>query len=148
MKYRQSRLLYPVIASALLITASLAAAPAGESSKVSTDTKSPFHALAHEPCGEADPACTAAAEASRIDLATHLDIEPDQIELLRKERVTWNSGSLGCPQPGLMYTLAVVKGLFIELRVCETSYRYHAGPAGKPFLCVQPQPADDGSRRV
>jgi len=143
---KKSRLSFAVITSALLITASLAAAPAGES--VSPDTKSPAHALAHEPCGEADPACTAAAEASRVDLATHLDIELDQIDLLRKDRVTWNDGSLGCPQPDRAYTQAVVNGLFIELRVCETSYLYHAGPAGKPFLCVQPQPADDGSRRA
>ena len=49
---------------------------------MSPATKSPAPALAHEPCGEAAPACTAAAEASRIDLATHLDIEPDQIEPL------------------------------------------------------------------
>ena len=146
MRSQYYRLLSPVVASFLLITASLAAGPAGELAKGPIDNESPSHALAYEPCSEADLPCSVATEASRLDLATYLDIEPDQIEILRKDRVTWNSGSLGCPKPGMMYTQAVINGLFIEFRVCETSYYYHAGHESKPFLCVQPQPANHESQ--
>ena len=135
------RIVVAAIATALLITAQLAAAPAAEPPAAPPDTEPPAHALAHEPCGEADAACAAAAETARADLAAHLDVAPERIELLRQDRVTWNSGSLGCPQPGRMYTQAVVAGVFIELRAAGVSYRYHAGRSGAPFLCEQPEPA-------
>ena len=55
--------------------------------------------------------------------------------LLHAERVTWPDGSLGCPQPGRMYTMALVPGYRIRLQVGATLIDYHAGQHGAPFPC-------------
>ena len=74
---------------------------------------------------------------ARQDLAQRLDVEIDRIELVELEAVVWPDGSLGCPQPGMFYTQALVEGLRIRLSVDGTVYNYHSGGGGLPFLCEQ-----------
>src|SRR5688500_17197918 len=38
-------------------------------------------------------------EPALLDLARHLKVPEDQIEVLEVKKVTWPDGSLGCPQP-------------------------------------------------
>ncbi len=75
---------------------------------------------------------------AKEDLAKRLSINPDQIDLVSAESVTWSNGSLGCPQPGIMYTQALVDGLRIQLRVGSRVYEYHSGGSRLPFLCEKP----------
>ncbi|MFO7537393.1 MAG: hypothetical protein R6X32_04950 [Chloroflexota bacterium] len=59
------------------------------------------------------------------DLSRHLQIAVDQIETEQVESVTWPDGSLGCPQPGYMYTQALVEGYRVTLKVADKRFYYH-----------------------
>lgn len=72
---------------------------------------------------------------SRKDLADRLGIELDSITLTAARQVTWRSGALGCPKPGMNYTQALVPGVLILLTVGDEAYGYHAKNDGKPFYC-------------
>jgi len=72
---------------------------------------------------------------SRKDLADRLGIELDSITLTAARQVTWRSGALGCPKPGMNYTQALVPGVLILLNVDDEAYGYHAKNDGKPFYC-------------
>jgi len=47
----------------------------------------------------------------------------------------WRSGALGCPEPGMNYTQALVPGALIILAVGKETHGYHAKLGGKPFYC-------------
>jgi len=49
-------------------------------------------------------------EKARIALAQRLGADPSQLALVALEPVTWPDGSLGCPEPGKLYTQAIVPG--------------------------------------
>lgn len=74
-------------------------------------------------------------EYARKDLARRLDVGTDQVALSGANPVTWRSGALGCPEPGMNYTQALTSGVLIYLRVGQDAYRYHAKSDGKPFYC-------------
>ena len=76
---------------------------------------------------------------SRKDLADRLGIELGTIKLTAARRVTWRSGALGCPKPGMSYTQALVPGVLIFLNVGDDAYGYHAKNDGKPFYCPSRQ---------
>ncbi len=82
-----------------------------------------------------DPANEALATQAKQDLANRLSVSKDQIDLIEVRSVTWPDGSLGCPQPGMMYTQMVVDGLLIRLRARGNIYEYHSGGSRDPFLC-------------
>lgn len=77
-------------------------------------------------------------ETSVADLASRLGVDSEVIEVVSVEEVTWRNGSLGCPQPGMFYTQALVDGLRIVLAVAGRGYHYHQGGQGEPFLCERP----------
>ena len=56
-------------------------------------------------------------------------------ELVSAKAVTWNSGALGCPQPGTSYTQAIVDGLRVVVSVDGTTYDYRFGSTDSPRLC-------------
>jgi hypothetical protein len=72
---------------------------------------------------------------ARVDLAERLGVAPEEIEVVTAERVTWPDGSLGCPEPGMSYTQAMVEGSKVVLGHDDRVYVYHAGPDDQPFLC-------------
>ena len=72
---------------------------------------------------------------SREDLAARLDVDMDTISLSGATPVTWRSGALGCPKPGMSYTEALVSGIWIMMWAGNKAYRYHAITGGKPFYC-------------
>ena len=74
-------------------------------------------------------------EPAVTDLAGRLRVEPSEIEVVMAERVTWPDGSLGCPEPGMSYTQALVEGSKLILGHGERVYVYHAGADDQPFLC-------------
>jgi len=55
--------------------------------------------------------------------------------LISAEPVTWPDGSLGCPMPGRVYTMALVRGYRIRIQSGADALDYHAGARGLPFLC-------------
>ena len=56
-------------------------------------------------------------------------------ELVSAKAVTWNSGALGCPRPGVSYTQALVPGMRVVVRVEGTTYDYRFGRTDSPRLC-------------
>jgi len=74
-------------------------------------------------------------EFSKKALAQRLDIEPESITLSEAHEVTWRSGALGCPEPGMNYTQALVPGVLIFLRAGNEVHGYHAKIGAEPFYC-------------
>ena len=83
------------------------------------------------------------------DLVERIGADREAIVVERSGAVIWRDGSLGCPQPDMMYTQALVPGYQIVLRVGEATYDYHASDRGYFVLCDQglaqePLPPGDG----
>jgi hypothetical protein len=77
------------------------------------------------------------------DLAEMVSADSAAITVVANEPVTWRDGSLGCPEPGMSYTQALVSGRRIVLEHDGVEYHYHAGRSGEPFYCATPtDPAD------
>ena len=76
------------------------------------------------------------------DLATRLAVTAAEIEIVEERPVVWPDGSLGCPQPGMMYPQVQVEGIVIRLRAAGADYQYHGGGRREPFLCETPPPLD------
>ncbi|MEZ4540639.1 MAG: hypothetical protein R3C43_11760 [Chloroflexota bacterium] len=57
------------------------------------------------------------------------------VTLVKAEQVTWNDGSLGCPEPGVMYTQAIIDGYQVVFSVGDTTYDYHLSDRGSFVLC-------------
>lgn len=82
-----------------------------------------------------DPRLNEAIRHARADLAERTGADPAQIEVLEARPVTWPDGSLGCPEPGMMYTQALVEGMLIRLKVHGETHEYHGAAGREPFLC-------------
>jgi len=74
------------------------------------------------------------------DAAERMATEPDLVEVVQAEAVTWNDGSLGCPEPGMFYTQALVDGYHVILRAGTDDLDYRVSAAGGFRLC------EDGGR--
>lgn len=87
-----------------------------------------------------DPDVQAAvrAEAERAGVGT------DEVEVVGYAEVTWRDGSLGCPQPGQVYTMALVDGRQLVLEVDGTLASYHGKDSGPLSYCANPQPPTGG----
>lgn len=87
-------------------------------------------------------------DAARQHLAEELGVPADDIELVERRAVTWRNGALGCPEPGMAYTQALVPGYWIRLQVGSERFDYHAARGQAPFHCPserseRPLPPDD-----
>jgi hypothetical protein len=60
------------------------------------------------------------------------------VRVVSRETVTWRDGSLGCPQPGRLYTQALVRGWRMRVAAGERVLEYHGSTSGRWFFC----PAD------
>ena len=60
---------------------------------------------------------------------------PDQVAIERAESVVWNDGSLGCPEPGMAYTQALVKGYWVVVEAAGKKYDFRVGSGGSFRLC-------------
>lgn len=91
-----------------------------------------------------------AVQAALADASRRTGLAIDAFQVLSASSVTWRDGSLGCPQPGRVYTQALVPGYRVRVRGAGQEFDYHAGLRGAVSLCpadrmVEPLP--DDSRR-
>ncbi|WP_433158651.1 hypothetical protein [Kribbella sp. CA-247076] len=91
-----------------------------------------------EPSGPGSPAA-GAIEQAKADLVKRLGIEANQVTVVSAGEVTWPDGSLGCPEPGMNYTQALVPGSRVVLEAGGKEYHYHSGGTRPPFLCTNPR---------
>lgn len=72
--------------------------------------------------------------------AERRSVDISKVEVAGYADVTWRDGSIGCPEPGMMYTMALVPGHQLILDVDGELASYHAAE-GKPFsYCANPTP--------
>ena len=74
-----------------------------------------------------DPILADAADRSGASLAA--------IAVVTAEQVTWPDGALGCPEPGQMYTQALVDGYRVVLDAGGEELDYRVGSGGSFHLC-------------
>lgn len=75
------------------------------------------------------------------DAAQKLGVAPDALVVTKAEAVTWPDGSLGCPEPGMFYTQALVDGYWIVVEAGGQSLDYRVSGGGNFRICDTPQPA-------
>jgi hypothetical protein len=76
------------------------------------------------------------------DAAARAGVQPAAFTVIAASAVTWSDGSLGCPEPGMMYTQALVPGYRVILDSAGIEYDYHADQHGHFSLCP-PERAKD-----
>jgi hypothetical protein len=83
-----------------------------------------------------------AVRAASADAARRTGASADAVEVLSAEPVTWRDGSLGCPQQGMNYTMALIPGYRIRLRAAGEVFDYHTSLRGALRVCPQGQSQD------
>lgn len=73
-------------------------------------------------------------EAILADAQSRLSTEAS-ITVIRDQAVTWSDGSLGCPEPGMMYTQALVSGYWVILDADGQTLDYRASNSGGFKYC-------------
>ncbi len=71
----------------------------------------------------------------RDDLQQRLGVDVGAATIVRAEQVTFSDGSLDCPQPGEMYTQALVEGYRVVVAFEGQEYDYRMAATGTPRLC-------------
>lgn len=92
----------------------------------------------------ARPTLDEVVTAARADAARRSGRDAAALQLLSAERVTWADGSLGCPRPGMAYTMALVPGYRVRLAAGGDSWDYHADLRGALVLCPAGQAVEPG----
>jgi uncharacterized protein (DUF885 family) len=92
----------------------------------------------------------AAVQAARTDAARRTGVVAESLALISAESVTWSDGSLGCPQPDVLYTQALVPGYRVRLRGPDGEMDYHASARGALVLCPAGRAVDPlpGASRI
>jgi hypothetical protein len=78
----------------------------------------------------------AVRQAVVADAARRFAVDESAVVVSEAEQVTWPDGSLGCPQPGMMYTQVLVPGYRLTARTAGGSMRYHADSRGNVATCA------------
>ena len=74
------------------------------------------------------------------DAAKRFNVAESAVVLTRAEQVTWPDGSLGCPEPGRMYTQMLVEGFRVSARTAEGELIYHTDSRGNVANCASGKP--------
>lgn len=126
---------------ALVGCAGTAGDPTEGASTMTPAESTPSDTDAQLPVGEVP---TELLEAIVADAAQRSGVETDQIEVITAEAVTWSDGSIGCPEPGMMYTQALVPGYRVVLDVGGEELNFHASQTGDFRFCENPEPPIEG----
>jgi hypothetical protein len=81
------------------------------------------------------PEAAAAVDAARQAAVTHLGVNPDQLQVSQVETRQWPDSSLGCPQPGQLYSQIVTPGFLVVLTSGPHQLEYHTDMRGGVTLC-------------
>lgn len=135
------------IATAAMLVVVLAACSGASTSPPTTagPGAAPSDRVSPPPSGGAVPgAVPDDVLASVVDAAAaETGVDPADVVVVSAEAVTWGDGSLGCPQPGMMYTQALVDGYRVVVEAGGRELDYRVGN-GEPRLCEGFQPGGSG----
>jgi hypothetical protein len=79
-------------------------------------------------------------DAILADAAQRSGTPAESLEVVTAAAVTWNDGSLGCPEPGMFYTQALVDGYQVVIDTGDEQLDYRVGSGGSFRLCENPTP--------
>lgn len=74
------------------------------------------------------------------DAAKRFGVAESAVVLTRAEQVTWNDGSLGCPEPGRMYTQSLISGYLVIAKTAEGELAYHTDSRAYAVNCGPGRP--------
>jgi hypothetical protein len=69
------------------------------------------------------------------EAATLAKVSREKLVIVRAESVVWSDGSLGCPEPGMMYTHALVNGYWVVINAGGKTYDFRVDAGGRFQLC-------------
>ncbi len=72
------------------------------------------------------------------DAARRFKVDETAVVLARAEKLSWRDGSLGCPQPGQMYSQALIPGFRVVAKTSEGDLVYHTDTRGQAVVCAPP----------
>ena len=131
---------WPILVGTVALLLTACAAPTGEAgpSPGTSRPARPEPPLATVPATE-DPAVgevPAEIMASLLaDAASRTGVDASAIDVVQADSVTWPDGSLGCPEPGMLYTQALVDGYHVILAAGDEEIDYRASAAGGFRVC-------------
>lgn len=96
------------------------------------------------PAGEPAPLPESLVERLLADAARRTGLDHDALTVRESWRITWNDGSLGCPQPGMHYTQALVQGWRALVQAGEQTLDYRIGGERYFFVCETGKPGLNG----
>jgi hypothetical protein len=91
-----------------------------------------------QPAGEIVNTASMPREVRRavvVDAARRFRVAESAVVLGGAEQVTWADGSLGCPQPGMSYTQALVPGYRVTAKTAAGQFVYHTDARGNVVTC-------------
>jgi hypothetical protein len=124
----------PILAAVALVA--LAACSAGGGA-ASTRPSGASPAASVSPAASLDVAADV-VDPVVADAAARAGVAPDQATVVSAEAMTWSDGSLGCPEPGMLYTQAIVDGYQVVVEAGGNRYDYRVTGPGAFRLCEQP----------
>jgi hypothetical protein len=81
------------------------------------------------------PESAAAVDAATTDAATHLGVSRDTLRVEQVAPREWPDSSLGCPQPGQLYSQVVTPGYLIVISSGSHQLEYHTDERSRVTLC-------------
>jgi len=81
------------------------------------------------------PESAAAVDAAMADAANHLGVSTDALRLEQVQVREWSDSSLGCPQPGQLYSQVVTPGYLIVITSGSRQLEYHTDERTRVTLC-------------
>jgi hypothetical protein len=139
------------VPSLLVLSALLAAcAGAGSDTSGATPTRPATSAdvdpLASETPGSPVTGEVPAALLDQIlaDAEARTGVPADEIVVTQAQEQEWSDGSLGCPEPGQMYTQAIEPGYHVLLEADGEELDYRATVRGLVRLCESENPPFGG----
>jgi hypothetical protein len=131
----------PLLVVALALTACAARTGASPSEASPSDDGRPtISAPALETVPPSDVPVTGEVPARILDAivadaAERGSVEPADVEVVQAASVTWSDGSLGCPEPGMNYTMALVDGYHVIVVAGDDELDYRATTQGGFRVC-------------
>ncbi|MCC5949872.1 MAG: hypothetical protein JJT89_15575 [Nitriliruptoraceae bacterium] len=89
--------------------------------------------------GQSDALLGAEVRQLTPEVAADAGVAESEVMVVTTELVTWSDGAIGCPEPGMMYTQALVEGYRIVFEAGGDTYTYHGAQGQEPFRCDDPQ---------
>ena len=81
------------------------------------------------------PEAAAAVDAAKQDAAAHLGVTLDQLSVAQVDAREWSDASLGCPQPGQLYSQVITPGFLILITSGNRQLEYHTDMRARVQLC-------------